>query len=546
MDQRISWFMPEQEGPAMKDWMRIWAAFKALASKNNNNNNNNNSSEQQENNKNSKNFWNQNWASTYGLSYNRESLIGQYGGCPWMPEGKVYDERPLVRLHEEILDFYEYISPTPEEHNMRSQVVSNIESLVLELWPSARVEVFGSFRSGLYLPTSDIDLVVIGDWETLPFRTLEKTLLEKNICTPENVKVLDKATVPIVKLTDKSSCVKIDISFNMSNGVRSAELIKEFKAKYPALSKLVLILKQFLLQRDLNEVFYGGISSYSLILMCISFLQLHPRTDVLQPDCNLGVLLIEFFELYGRRFNYIMTAIRIKNGGTYVSKEEIQKDLKGGHRPSILCIEDPLTPGNDIGRGSYGALQVKQTFEYAYITLTQVMNPLNGCFLNEGESILGRIIRIRDRVVTYREWVRQTFPVKSCGASSSSSSHLSVSSFGSSDDSEGDGSDTITPTGSALLEKLFHRARMTNRPYKSPECSMTNSLQVLQEVMEDPEAMGESQLGTEAQQERLPDRLTARQNSIPAKQDSSGNLTVPLAPAVSSTTKTLSKEEKIE
>jgi len=46
-----------------------------------------------------------------------------------------------------------------------------------------------------------------------------------------------------------------------------------YMKQYPVLSKLVLVLKQFLLQRDLNEVFTGGISSYSLILLVISFLQ---------------------------------------------------------------------------------------------------------------------------------------------------------------------------------------------------------------------------------------------------------------------------------
>lgn len=55
--------------------------------------------------------------------------------------------------------------------------------------------------------------------------------------------------------------------------------------------------------------------------------------------------------------------------------------MKDGHRSSVLCIEDPLTPGNDIGRGSYGALHVRQAFEYAYITLTQVVNPLNTEYL---------------------------------------------------------------------------------------------------------------------------------------------------------------------
>lgn len=38
---------------------------------------------------------------------------------------------------------------------------------------------------------------------------------------------------------------------------------------------------------------------------------------------NLGILLIEFFELYGRKFNYMNTAIRIKNGGAYISKQEV-------------------------------------------------------------------------------------------------------------------------------------------------------------------------------------------------------------------------------
>lgn len=46
--------------------------------------------------------------------------------------------------------------PTQLEHAARVEVVARIESTVLSLWPNARVEVFGSFRTGLYLPTSDI------------------------------------------------------------------------------------------------------------------------------------------------------------------------------------------------------------------------------------------------------------------------------------------------------------------------------------------------------------------------------------------------------
>ena len=43
--------------------------------------------------------------------------------------------------------------------------------------------------------------------------------------------------------------VKVDISFNMKTGVESVSLIKEFILEFPALPYMVLLLKQFLLQR---------------------------------------------------------------------------------------------------------------------------------------------------------------------------------------------------------------------------------------------------------------------------------------------------------
>lgn len=59
------------------------------------------------------------------------------------------------------------------------------------------------------------------------------------------------------------------------------------------------------------------------IILTESFVQLHPRPEATQPNANLGVLLIEFLELYGRHFNYLKTALRIRNGGSYVPKDEV-------------------------------------------------------------------------------------------------------------------------------------------------------------------------------------------------------------------------------
>ncbi|XP_038138542.1 terminal nucleotidyltransferase 4B [Cyprinodon tularosa] len=355
-----------------------------------------------------------NKASTFGYNSsllnndsgsNTERYEG-YTGTPWKVRN--YSEG-VVGLHEEIKDFYEYISPRPEEEKMRLEVVDRIKGVIQDLWPSAEVQVFGSFSTGLYLPTSDIDLVVFGKWETLPLWTLEEALRKRNVAHNDSIKVLDKATVPIIKLTDSFTEVKVDISFNVNGGVKAARLIKEFKEKYPVLPYLVLVLKQFLLQRDLNEVFTGGIGSYTLFLMAVSFLQLHNR-DVSSPNINIGVLLIEFFELYGRNFNYLKTGIKISDGGRYVAKDDVQKNMLDGYRPSMLYIEDPLQPDNDVGRSCYGAMQVKQAFDYAYVVLSHAVSPIAKYYPNnEKESILGRIVRVTQEVDEYREWIRKNW-----------------------------------------------------------------------------------------------------------------------------------------
>ena len=39
-------------------------------------------------------------------------------------------------------------------------------------------------------------------------------------------------------------------------------------------------------------------------------------------------------------------------------------------------------PGNDVGRSSYGAMQVKQVFDYAYIVLSHAVSPLARSYPN--------------------------------------------------------------------------------------------------------------------------------------------------------------------
>jgi DNA polymerase sigma len=65
----------------------------------------------------------------------------------------------------------------------------------------------------------------------------------------------------------------VDIGINNTDGLRAITIVNEYLSKMPALRSLIFIVKGFLSQRNLNNAAYGGLGSYAVILMCISFLQ---------------------------------------------------------------------------------------------------------------------------------------------------------------------------------------------------------------------------------------------------------------------------------
>jgi non-canonical poly(A) RNA polymerase PAPD5/7 len=322
-------------------------------------------------------------------------------GCPpWQRKDYSYD---ILGLHEEVNDFYEYVKPKSCEIRMRYEVISSLRSIISSKWPLAKVHVFGSVHTRLFLPTSDVDIVVLGQWNSLPpLFTLKEEIEAADIAEPNSILVLDKAKVPIVKLIHKKTKLKVDISFNTMSGLSSARTTEEFTEMYPILPKLLFVIKHFLNERNLNEVYTGGIGSYTLILLIASFLQMHPRKDAAKEDANLGVLLIEFFELYGRMFNYNKTGIMVHDGGRYFPKDQWihPQNVSDG----ILCVVDPTNTMENTARGSYNFMQVKLAFEHAFLVLNKAVLNQEKDFKSK-KTILNLIVSVSDKMIRHREWV---------------------------------------------------------------------------------------------------------------------------------------------
>ncbi|KAI0273533.1 hypothetical protein BC834DRAFT_816368 [Gloeopeniophorella convolvens] len=275
-------------------------------------------------------------------------------------------------LHREVEAFVNYISPTLEEDEVRSLVVEMISQAVTRKFPDAKVLAFGSYETKLYLPLGDIDLVVLSQSMAYSDRVtvlhaLANTLKRAGIT--DKVTIIAKAKVPIIKFVTTHGRFPVDISINQANGVEAGKVVTGFLAELPALRALVLVAKAFLSQRSMNEVFSGGLGSYSIVCLAISFLQMHPkvRRGEIDPARNLGVLVMEFFELYGYYFNYHEVGISLRDGGTYFSKAQ-----RGwmDYKQSLLSIEDPADPTNDISKGSYNIARVRQTFAGAHGIMT--------------------------------------------------------------------------------------------------------------------------------------------------------------------------------
>lgn len=109
-----------------------------------------------------------------------------------------------------------------------------------------------------------------------------------------SVQSIRSASIPIIKLTalpcgrdegGSGRSIKIDISFDSPRGSHrgpeSAAFVNNLCSSYPSIRPLIVVLKQLLQERGLNDVYKGGLSSYALTLMVSSLLK---RFEEKPPD----------------------------------------------------------------------------------------------------------------------------------------------------------------------------------------------------------------------------------------------------------------------
>lgn len=250
---------------------------------------------------------------------------------------------PSHRLHKEVCAFSTYTKPTPIETQLRADLVQNLDFTLQVHHPGARLLSFGSYAANLYLPDSDMDLVLVSTTmlhHGFPALRPKQSAYKlqgplRRIAAPDSIQIIAKARVPLAKYTDAKTGIKVDLSFEQMNGVNAVGTLRIWLSEHPSLEPLVRVVKQFLAMRGMNEVFNGGLGGFSTICLVVAFLQNLPLTQLggggTLASHHLGDLLLWLLEFYGETFDWCNTAIVWERPPT----------VSGGPRAKFISIEDP-------------------------------------------------------------------------------------------------------------------------------------------------------------------------------------------------------------
>lgn len=108
------------------------------------------------------------------------------------------------------------------------------------------------------------------------------------------------AHIPVIKAKSqwKGVLCTLDISVldNNHRGVACKEFVRNTIREKPVIRVIFLILKQLLYVCDFKEPYRGGLTSYGLFLMVVSYIQQHSSGNEALPE--LLVKLMAFYSIY--------------------------------------------------------------------------------------------------------------------------------------------------------------------------------------------------------------------------------------------------------
>ena len=286
-----------------------------------------------------------------------------------------YDHNYIVScLQKDLTDYQAYVK---EQISQKKPVIQDIlqklQSVVNEVNPNYKVNLYGSYCTGLCLPWSDIDTVITcesGQTDEYFLSRLYYKLM--NMPWVKEHKFIENTAIPIIKLVSNDKFdFHIDISEESEKhfGLKTVELVKSYLKAYSVLEPIILALKTLLNNGNLNNPYTGGLSSYGLILMVVSFIQSEIDNDKYNEKSPniLGETFLNVLGHYGIFFdynNYVIITYLVDESNDTSDRDNSFSFVPNSHE---LIIVDPLNKQNNVAKSTFQFMNIKMGFLIAFM-----------------------------------------------------------------------------------------------------------------------------------------------------------------------------------
>ncbi|XP_068278519.1 poly(A) RNA polymerase GLD2 isoform X1 [Nyctibius grandis] len=294
------------------------------------------------------------------------------------------------KLSQQVLELFQACQQQTCDLNKKELCRTQLQRELQRIFPESRLFLVGSSLNGFGTRSSDGDLCLVLKDEPVNQKTEARhilSLVQKLFSTKLSSYIerpqLIRAKVPIVKFRDKVSRVEFDLNVNNVVGIRNTFLLRTYAYIENRVRPLVLVVKKWASFHDINDASRGTLSSYSLVLMVLHYLQTLPEPIlpsiqknypesfdptmqlhlVHRAPCtippylsknglSLGDLLIGFFKYYATEFDWSHQMISVREAKALPRPDGIE------WRKKFICVEEPFD-----GTNTARAVHEKQTFD---------------------------------------------------------------------------------------------------------------------------------------------------------------------------------------
>ncbi|XP_008207094.1 poly(A) RNA polymerase gld-2 homolog A isoform X3 [Nasonia vitripennis] len=334
--------------------------------------------------------------------------------------GSAYD-----KLSKAIWDKFEQNQLTQSTFCHKMYLWRYLFGFIKSRFPQYGLYMVGSTLNGFGSNVSDVDMCLhVRDTSNVDQRgeaiyRLEQIMMCLRRSGKPYVRELEliQAKVPILKIHDSVYNLDVDLNYNNVVGIRNTHLLYCYSRIDWRVRPLVLVVKMWAQCQNINNARHMTMSSYSLVLMVIHFLQcgvtpavlpclhnlfkgkFHPFSDIHSIDIHeelnipngalhprntqtLGELLIEFFKYYNTfDYEHYAISVRVADKIPIETCRYVRSFKNDPHQWKYLCIEEPFDFTN-TARSVYdpNAFQmIKEIFKQTYHRLKKTNN-LNSIF----------------------------------------------------------------------------------------------------------------------------------------------------------------------